>query len=178
MAKTSRIDQDPENFARAVRESHSISEVLRKMGYAMSGGAFKFFKQKAKDFEIDYSHFTGQGWTKGQTRDQNTSIEKAAFRLETPWKKVFCRNSNYKGSNQYLLKKLRRAGKKSYYCEECGIDKWRNKPITLQLHHKNGDNIDNRVVNLAVLCPNCHSQTETHSGKNTRSCRNLADEQR
>lgn len=33
----------------------------------------------------------------------------------------------------------------------------------LQLEHKNGDRCDNRLENLELLCPNCHSQTKTYS---------------
>lgn len=32
---------------------------------------------------------------------------------------------------------------------------------TLHLDHKNGIHNDNRIGNLHILCPNCHSQTET-----------------
>jgi 5-methylcytosine-specific restriction endonuclease McrA len=54
-----------------------------------------------------------------------------------------------------------------YQCAECGMfDKWNGKKIILQLDHINGVNNDNRVENLRFLCPNCHSQTKTYSGKN------------
>ncbi|WP_442911560.1 HNH endonuclease [Lachnospira sp.] len=41
----------------------------------------------------------------------------------------------------------------------CGISEWLGNPITIQLHHINGDREDNRLENLIMLCPNCHSQT-------------------
>lgn len=54
-----------------------------------------------------------------------------------------------------------------YICSECGLNSsWNNKPLVLQLDHINGINNDNRLENLRFLCPNCHSQTNTHSGKN------------
>ena len=54
-------------------------------------------------------------------------------------------------------------------CGICGLREWRGTPLTLQLHHVNGDRVDNRLENLTLLCPNCHSQTDTWSGRNPRT---------
>jgi 5-methylcytosine-specific restriction endonuclease McrA len=57
-----------------------------------------------------------------------------------------------------------------YKCVECGIgDTYNGKPITLQLEHKDGDCSNNKLENLSLLCPNCHSQTPTYGNKNTRT---------
>lgn len=53
-------------------------------------------------------------------------------------------------------------------CARCGIDRWRGEPLSLALHHINGDGRDNRLVNLELLCPNCHSQTDNFAGRNRR----------
>lgn len=45
-------------------------------------------------------------------------------------------------------------------------DLWNGRELTLQMHHKNGNNRDNRLDNLQFLCPNCHAQTKTFTGKN------------
>ena len=55
-----------------------------------------------------------------------------------------------------------------YKCSECGIQTWNNKPLSLHLDHINGRSNDNRLENLRFLCPNCHSQTETYTGKNKK----------
>jgi uncharacterized protein YggL (DUF469 family) len=51
-------------------------------------------------------------------------------------------------------------------CNHCGIDKWNNKPITLELEHIDGNHSNNNRENLEAICPNCHSQTDTWRGKN------------
>lgn len=51
-------------------------------------------------------------------------------------------------------------------CDNCGIDSWNGKPIVLQLDHINGNSKDHKLENLRLLCPNCHSQTNTWCGKN------------
>ena len=56
-------------------------------------------------------------------------------------------------------------------CAECGIAEWLGEPLILELHHVNGDGKDNRLENLQLLCPNCHSQTETFSGRNNARLR-------
>jgi len=53
-----------------------------------------------------------------------------------------------------------------YKCGECGISEWNNRKLALHLDHINGKNSDHRLENLRFLCPNCHSQTETYTGKN------------
>ena len=51
-------------------------------------------------------------------------------------------------------------------CSECGLSEWNNKPLSLQLDHIDGDSSNHVLKNLRLLCPNCHSQTDTYCGKN------------
>lgn len=69
----------------------------------------------------------------------------------------------------HVKSRLLMAGLKGSGCEECGLTQWRSRPISLELHHVNGDGLDNRLENLLLLCPNCHSQTDTWGGRNKRS---------
>lgn len=51
-------------------------------------------------------------------------------------------------------------------CSSCGIgEEWNEKPLVLQIDHVNGDPTDNRIENLQILCPNCHTQTDTFAGR-------------
>lgn len=65
-----------------------------------------------------------------------------------------------------LRLRLLKEGVMKYICSSCGLSEWMNKPIPLQLDHINGVSTDHRLVNLRLLCPNCHAQTDTWCGKN------------
>lgn len=69
-------------------------------------------------------------------------------------------------SRQHVKTRLLLAGLKTEECESCGLGSWRGKPLSLELHHVNGDGHDNRLENLRLLCPNCHSQTDTWGARN------------
>lgn len=57
-------------------------------------------------------------------------------------------------------------------CSICGLEGvWNGKPLKVQLDHINGDNTDNRIENLRILCLNCHSQTSTHGARNIKNRR-------
>jgi 5-methylcytosine-specific restriction endonuclease McrA len=68
----------------------------------------------------------------------------------------------------HLKRRLLKAGLLPSTCQECGLDEWRGRHIPLELHHINGDGKDNRLENLTLLCPNCHSQTDSWGGRNSR----------
>ena len=64
-----------------------------------------------------------------------------------------------------ITPRLIKEGYKTYNCEECGISEWQGKKISLELDHIDGINTNHSLNNLRLLCPNCHSQTDTYRSK-------------
>jgi hypothetical protein len=107
-------------------------------------------------------------------------------------KKIYCNNicqANYKFENTTLCRfrdglietrnTLRRCltHDQGYKCALCNISEYNNKPLTLQVDHIDGNAGNNFPTNLRLICPNCHSQTETFGGRNKgngRSARGLS----
>lgn len=72
-------------------------------------------------------------------------------------------------SRHQLKKRLLHLGLLEYKCCECGnTGEWNGNKLSLELDHINGDNKDNRLENLRIMCPNCHSQTPTFRNKNIK----------
>lgn len=72
---------------------------------------------------------------------------------------------NYVSSHRLKIK-LIRDGIKEHRCEICGGTEWMGKLIPIELDHIDGNHHNNALSNLRIICPNCHSQTDTNSGKN------------
>ncbi len=65
----------------------------------------------------------------------------------------------------HVKSRIFEAGLKEPRCEGCGIEDWQGQPISFELHHIDGDPLDNRLESLQILCPNCHAQTENFGRK-------------
>lgn len=146
-----------ETLRKAVKDSISISEVFQKIGICNTGTAYKTLKRRFIDLKIDTSHFKGQGYLKDKKHNWTAKI---------PLKDILVKNSSYV-SIPSLKRRIINEGLLQLKCSECQLGpQWNNKPLSLQLDHINGINDDHRLENLRLLCPNCHSQTDTFAGRN------------
>jgi 5-methylcytosine-specific restriction endonuclease McrA len=73
-----------------------------------------------------------------------------------------------RGSRRNVKLRLLRAGVLQNRCDECGLTEWLGMPLVVQIDHVNGVANDHRLENLRMLCPNCHSQTETYGRRNRK----------
>lgn len=129
-----------------VKDSRSYRELATKIGYSINGGGgIQTVKNMVEELNLDVSHFSGQAWNKD-------NFDYSRFR----------KNNAIRSSSAIdALANLR--GRK---CENCGFESWLNEPIPLEVHHKDGDKLNNCLENLVLLCPNCHALTENWRGKN------------
>ena len=151
-----------EKLENSVKNSSSYRQVLAKLGLVEAGGNYDQVKKYIKENNFSTKHFTGKGWCKGM------KFENAKPRI--PTEEILVQNSTFQSFK--LKKRLFKLGIKKRECEKCGWCKISlDGRIPLELDHVNGDRHDNRLENLRVLCPNCHSLEPTHRGLNRKNKR-------
>lgn len=161
--KSKVYNTDDLTFQKIVKESISISEICRKVGLSEIGSNGRNqIKKRCSELNISLEHL------------YNKKIKPNNFYSHPKYdlKEILVENSFYENRAR-LKERLIKEGYLEYQCALCGNKGiWLDKPLSLQLDHINGINNDHRIENLRLLCPNCHSQTETFSGKNkkTTSC--------
>lgn len=144
-----------EQFIDAVKTSYSIREVLLKLKLTATGAAYTSFKRSLLFWSVDASHFTGKLWSKGKKLIPKRDIQDYL--------------SNKQPISSHALKlRLLKENIFKPECSICGLTKWNNDPIPLELDHINGNHSDNSLSNLRLTCPNCHAQTNTHAGRNKK----------
>lgn len=135
-----------EELEQFVKESYSFRQLGQKCGYSPdSGSLLKTMTEMIDELQLDISHFKGQAWNKENyqyERFKKGKVVKAADALKA-------------------IVALR-----GHKCENCKLDLWLNQPIPLEVHHIDGDKLNNELINLQLLCPNCHALTTNYRGKN------------
>ena len=139
-------DKELEKF---LSSSRSFRNFLKKAGYYTTGsGAYNSAKKYLNSKGIIIPEYNYKSVFYGKIENEDFFIENSLLDRGTI-------------KNRIIREKLI-----DYKCEGCNNEGiWKDKKITLELDHINGINNDNRLINLRFLCPNCHSQTDTNSGK-------------
>lgn len=146
-----------EQFVQLIKNSSNIAEVLFKLGYTIKGNSWGYsqVKQRMTDLNLSFSDFKG----------------KSPFSASNELNKID-HDKLFVNGSKHVRTVLRRHvimhNLIPYKCAICGITKWNNKTLSLELDHINGINNDNRLENLRFLCPNCHSQTSTYGSRNSK----------
>lgn len=129
-------------FICAVTNSYSIAEVLNKLGLAHAGGSYKTFYATVRMLKLDISHFKGKGHLKNKS---NYWVPKIAL------EKILVFNSSYSNTSK-LKMKLIKANIFKDICSICKIDTWQGEKLSLHLDHIDGNNTNNLIENLGLVC--------------------------
>lgn len=144
-----------EDFKKILQEANSYADVIRAVNLRVEHGpTYRIVKKRVATLGLSTSHF-----------DPSQYRKSAHLKNTIPLEEILVEGREYSSSS--LRKRLVKAGMLEYKCYECdNKGEWRGKKLQLQLDHKNGNHKDNRIENLHILCPNCHTQTPTHSAGN------------
>ncbi|MCX2925234.1 HNH endonuclease signature motif containing protein [Streptomyces sp. NEAU-W12] len=143
----------------AVSASTNMCEVLRHLGLEVVGGHHTHISRRIRGYGIDTSHF-----------------EVPTARARTGRGILFERSPS--GARRIDGSRLKRAMLETgmnEHCALCGLDAlWLGKPLPLEVDHIDGNWRNNRIENLRLLCPNCHSTTDSYRGRGTGRTRSGA----
>jgi Zn finger protein HypA/HybF involved in hydrogenase expression len=139
-----------EELQKAIQKCTSIRQVLKELGLKEAGGNYITVKNAISRLNIDTPHFTGKGWNKNLKFKPNPP---------QPIQELLKKNTHYQSNK--LRKRLMNEGFFEHKCYKCQNQIWNGLPIPIELEHIDGDNSNNELSNLTLLCPNCHAQTST-----------------
>lgn len=145
-------------LATAVQQARSLCHCSKLLN--LKGG---------KGYRTLPPHIERLGLSTGHWTGRKNSGNPNGYRVWDLEREVLVENSAYTHRTD-LKHQLLKLGILKEECELCGMGpSWNGRSLVLQMDHRNGDGRDHRRENLRMLCPNCHSQTPTYAGRNSRS---------
>lgn len=147
------------NFTLVVKLSNSKLEIMRRLKMRSSGPSYERLVKLVRHAGLDLNHFPKKrlSGVPSKRRDLSELLVKSPY---------------VSSSLTWLKERLFQEGVLEEKCYECEMPaEWRGKHLALHMDHINGDRADNRIENLRILCPNCHSQTDTFAGRSKRKKR-------
>ncbi len=143
------VKYDKEEFISVCEDSPTMARAASKLGIH-----FNTFRRIAVKLNCYRTNQSGKGLTKKSDRG-------------TPLSEIL--EGKHPQFQSFKLKnKLIKEGIKENRCEVCNISEWNGKVINCELDHIDGNSRNHRLENLRILCPNCHSQTDTFRAKNIK----------
>ncbi|MFF1451613.1 HNH endonuclease [Streptomyces sp. NPDC058274] len=141
----------------AVSASKNMCEVLRRLGLEVVGGHHTHISRRVKALGIDTAHFDPDAHAGRRERR----------RKRTPRELLVEQGPERARREQSArLKRAMLGHGIEERCAMCGIEAvWLGEPLPLEVDHVDGNWRNNRVENLRLLCPNCHSTTDTYRGR-------------
>lgn len=140
-----------EVFIKVCNESRSMMEAAARLRLH-----YNSFKKRALELNCFKTNQSGAGFSKVRREGHGKYSLNDIL------------NGKHPGYHTYKLKnRLISEGILKNVCAVCGNrGVWNGKKLEMELDHIDGDRTNHSPENLKILCPNCHSQTDTFRSKN------------
>lgn len=146
---SNRIKVTDSQIIEIAESSKSGAEAASKLGIK-----YETFRKHAIRLNVFKTNQSGKGISKPITDNRKIDIQEI----------LDGKHPHYQTNK--LRSRLIKEGIKKKECECCGLVDWLGKSISLELDHIDGNRYNHKLENLRIVCPNCHSQTDTYRGKN------------
>jgi hypothetical protein len=155
-----------EKMLELISKCNSITEVLSYFKLKNKGDNSKTLKAKLLSDNISFLDMKNLLIANYKNKISLNGFKKRSKEL-IDFKYLLTENSTVNRTN--LKERLLENNILKNECSICGqLPIWNNKPLSLHIDHINGISDDNRLENLRILCPHCHSQTDTFAGRNNK----------
>jgi len=151
-----KVKYTKELLEKVCSDSFSYRQCLNKLGLKEAGGNYACIKKRIAEYNVDISHFHHQAWNKGKKNEsRKRPIEDYLSNKQTI--------QSYQLKKRLIIENIF-----EHKCCNCNSTTWLEKQIPLELHHIDGNHLNNNLENLSLLCPNCHALTDNYRAKNKK----------